>query len=581
MDDIDLVDLVSQLRREGSDTAGIEVKRAAGGFPTDLASTLSALTNRPGGGIVVLGLDEADDFAAVGVYDVAECQKALASLARNALTPPVAVELSARHFEGAVVVVARVWETASSEKPCTVSKSGKAYLRGYDGDYELSQAEVQAFIGGRSKPTFDRQIVAEVSLDDLEPDLVRAYLGSCRETSSQLARLTEDRDVLVRTKVLRRDGSVTLAGLLALGQYPQEWYPSLVVQASADPGPGDAPGTRVRDLRRFDGPIPVILEEAVQWVRRNTGTRVVFGADGHGRDVPEYPTDAVRELLANALVHRDLGAHAVGKPITLRVQRSRMIVANPGGLWSITADRLGSDDGPPARRNEALVSICQNARTPSGRRVIEGLGTGIRTVLARLDEAGMTRPKFDDQGIAFTVLVPNHALLDPADVAWLASVVGERPASDVQRHVLATMRHGAAWTNRRLREQFPMDSLVARTTLQGLVDMGLAQAQGERGSRRYVLADPLRDGREHAGTLLESLPQPHAVTPAPDVRRGAARTSEVLSVLAGGELSRQHIVDATGLSRRQVEYALAKLVADGRVQVRGGRGHRGTTYSMA
>ena len=62
----DLQALVGMLRAEGGDLPGVEVKSAAGGLPDSLLSTLCAFANRPGGGTVILGLDEAAGFTPVG-----------------------------------------------------------------------------------------------------------------------------------------------------------------------------------------------------------------------------------------------------------------------------------------------------------------------------------------------------------------------------------------------------------------------------------------------------------------------------------------------------------------------------------
>ena len=62
--DLDPVSLVDVLRSEGSDVTDIEAKRATDGYPSNLAPTLSAFGNMPGGGVIVLGLDEHDSFAA-------------------------------------------------------------------------------------------------------------------------------------------------------------------------------------------------------------------------------------------------------------------------------------------------------------------------------------------------------------------------------------------------------------------------------------------------------------------------------------------------------------------------------------
>ena len=74
--DIDV--LVAELRKFGSEATSVEVKRAAGGLPKSARETLSSFSNTPGGGTLVLGLDEASGFAALGLEDPAKMMADLA-----------------------------------------------------------------------------------------------------------------------------------------------------------------------------------------------------------------------------------------------------------------------------------------------------------------------------------------------------------------------------------------------------------------------------------------------------------------------------------------------------------------------
>lgn len=587
----ELTTIVADLRAEGSDMAELEVKLAASGYPQKLPTTLSAFGNTPGGGVVIFGLDEANGFASVGVYDAAVCQAALAAQARSALDPPITFQSWRMVFEGAPVVVAAIDELSPSVKPCRVRASGKAYLRGYDGDYALSPVEEQAFLANRTTPTFDQQPVADASRADLDTDLVAAYLSSCRASSAALARLV-DEDILFRTGVTVTDQRVpSVAGLLALGIYPQQFFPNLVIQASVAPGPGQPPGTRDVDPRRFDGPVPLMLDQALRWVQRNTRTRVRFGADGHGRDEAEYPPEAVRELVANALVHRDLGPYARAEPVPLRIESGQLVLSNPGGLWGLTVDRLGRS-GVSSARNGWLLRICQNVRLPGDRRVVEALASGIPTVLNSLQSAGMVPPRFHDQGIRFTVRVPNHSLLAASDLAWLGRFPDRLLLNDIQRHALVGMRHGVRWSNKTFREVFPMDSREARTLLQDLVSKGLAQARGERGSRVYALAVNVGekgfevvDQPELPLVADRDLGKSDAVIvdlPGRGQTGDRSRNAEqILGLLSAGPATRSEIESATGLSTRQIGYALAELRATGQVALIGGPGVRDSRYQRA
>lgn len=104
----------------------------------------------------------------------------------------------------------------------------------------------------------------------------------------------------------------------------------------------------------------------------------------------------------------------------------------------------------------------------------------------------MTQPAFLDSAIRFSATVPQHALLDREDITWLASLPFTSGLTDAQRHVLATMRHGAEWTNRSLREFLPMDSTKARQLLTDLVERGLAVAEGEGRGRGFLWCRPPR-----------------------------------------------------------------------------------------
>jgi ATP-dependent DNA helicase RecG len=595
VDTAELATVIADLRSEGSDIAEVEVKLAAGGFPQTLAPTLSAFANTPGGGTLIFGLDESDNFASVGVYDVAACKAALANLARTGMEPALIPRSWSLEFEGKNVVVAQVDELSSAVKPCRVKGTGKAYLRSYDGDYELSLLEEQAFIANRDTPRFDQEPVAAATIGDLDPSLVSDYLETCKSSSAALSRF-QDSEILFRTGVVaEREGPPTMAGMLALGLYPQHYFPNLVIQASVAPGPNDPPGTRVVDSKRFDGPIPLMLDQALRWVQRNTRSRVRFGRDGHGRDEPEYPIEAVRELLSNALIHRDLGPYALGEAITLKLESGQLILSNPGGLWGLTVDRLGKT-GVTSARNGFLTRICQNVRYARDQRVIEALASGIPTVLRSLQEAGMVPPRFHDQGVRFTVRVPNHTLLASEDLEWLASLRPAVPLSDIQRHAAVAMRQGAKWSNKTLRDAFPMDSLEARTVLAGLVDAGVAEAVGERGGRVYQLSEdllpegapeqqklPIESESGARGDVSEPpVPAVEGEPPLTPRARGARRVNaeNIAKVLVSGPASMATIQQATKLSERQALYALHLLKEQGRVVLQGGQGDKNSRWAL-
>lgn len=586
MDLAELTTIIEDLRVEGSDVADVEVKRANGGYPQSLAETMSAFANTPGGGLIVLGIDENSGFASVGVYDVAQAQAAITSQARSALDPPLVLDTGSIVFEGHSVVWARVAELDASAKPCRLS-NGQAYLRSYDGDHAMADTEQQAFFANRSSPTFDKHPVEEASRGDLQDDLVLPYITASRTQSTALSRFSDD-EVLVRTGVMTAKGHPTVAGLLAMGSYPQQFFPQLVIQGSVPDNTGSA---RVLDSRKFDGPIPTMLDEALIWVRRNSRTRIRFGETGHGRDEPEYPSEAIRELLSNSLVHRDLGPYALQLPISLRIEDDRLVLSNPGGLYGITRTQLGTS-ALSSTRNSSLARILERVRTPSDQRVVELVSSGIRTVLDSVKAAGMVQPQFIDQAIRFTVVMPNHALLSRQELEWVAGLANSNTLTDAQRHALVAMRNGTKWNNSTLRRAIPMDSSEARALLKDLVSRGLARAVGEKKWRVYELnVDEPRTGDSAA----EGTQAPPAVQSRSDADGIPAKEqpfvestmgltvieAAIVAELGQQECSTTMLVNATALSPDQIRYALRNLRGKGLVTfvAPNGRGP-GTRYRL-
>jgi ATP-dependent DNA helicase RecG len=318
----------------------------------------------------------------------------------------VQLTISDGMVDGHPVVFARVHECDRSAKPCRVTATGVAYLRGYDGDFPLSDLEAQGFLAARRPPMFDREPVDGATADDLDPEIVASYLATVRERDpSGLGRFGNDAELLRRGGVTVANGQPTVAGLLALGLHPQQFFPRYVIQAAAEPLPDDPPGVRARGQVTITGPIPRMLDSALTWARRTFDTAIVANANGSVVDQPAYPLVAFREIIANALIHRDLDHWSQAFAIEVRLRRDRLVVSNPGGLYGITVDRLGRDAVTSAR-NPRLVAICQHVRSlDTGGRVIEALASGIPTITTALAAGGLPPARYVDTNIRFTVVL--------------------------------------------------------------------------------------------------------------------------------------------------------------------------------
>jgi ATP-dependent DNA helicase RecG len=330
--------------------------------------------------------------------------------------PPIRGEIEILPFENAHVVVAYVPEISPLSKPAYVRGRGEyqgSFIRGGDGDRKLSDYEVGLLHANRGQPRDDREPVVGASVADLDEDAVAALLRRMRRRQPRAFRLVPDEVALRRIGVLVPAAPDTgtlvpsLAGLLTLGIYPQEFFPQLnvtfIVLPSDHAGVVPEGGPRFIDNRSLNGPIPWVVSDAVDAIARNM--RVAGTVRGVGReDVYEYPVEALREAIVNAIMHRDYSAPSRGAQVQVEMYPGRLVVRNPGGLFGPVAEGELGTEGVTSSRNPVLSALLQEVQLPDSDRVIcENRGTGIPAMLEQLRRSGTASVKFSNAISHFTV----------------------------------------------------------------------------------------------------------------------------------------------------------------------------------
>lgn len=260
----------------------------------------------------------------------------------------------------------------------------------------------------------------------------------------------------------------------------------------------------------------------------------------------------------------------------------------------MSKDQLGWP-GAKASVNEFLYEICKFTGTESADRVVDGEGCGLREVRRVLNNAGLRRPEFTDNGVRFTASIPLGTALTAEDHQWLGGLDAGAQLSEIQKQLVVSMRHGQAWTARLAQSEFGLfDSAQAQEILQGLVTSGLVTALG-KGNTYVIAASP--SAASPAVAPVAAGNSPAVVGSAPDAgstRLAAAapirvpeplKTSKnaaaILRELGSEPLEVTDISEKTGLTANQIRYALSPLLTSGVVVREGGQGHKITTYSRA
>lgn len=402
----ELIELANQTMHLKAETQTLEVKAAHEGCPKRLYDTLSSFSNQDGGGVILFGLDESKNFELVGVYDLQDLQKKVTEQC-NQMIPSVRAIFTIAELEGKLICSAEIPSTDLTERPCYYSGAGRvkgSYVRVGDADLPMTDYEIYTYEAFRKHLHDDERVVERAKMSLLDMDKVQSYLLRMKEERPGFSKLSEEQ--AYEMLALTREGKPTLAAILNFGLYPQGYFPQLAITAIVVPGKeiGDVSQDAVRfsDNKRIEGTLPTMLTEAIAFCKRNMKTRTIIDPlTGERMDKTEYPIEAIREAVLNALIHRDYSHFTEGTPVQIDFFTDRMEIHSPGGLYGrMTVEDLGRSR--PDLRNPALAIMSEFLLKTENRY------SGIPTIRREMAAAGLPDPVFINRRNEFVVVFYNN-----------------------------------------------------------------------------------------------------------------------------------------------------------------------------
>lgn len=434
--------------------------------PQALGETLVAMANGHGGHIVV-GVRASRRGAVEGLAAPEEARSLVLEVAQECTPALVLPAPELVTVGGSTVLVV----TVPVGLPAAYQWRG-LYLRRVDGKNALlSQSELRSLLWERGEERFERLIPAGATLGDLDMSRVGAFAARLRSAPADRLVLLEEYHCLAGPPDDRRP---TCAGLLLFGRDPQSFLPQArIVMARY---PGTAPGQpTVR--REASGPLPDQVLQAEAFLQTHMR---------HGRmwlneervEVTEYPLEAVREAIVNAVAHRDYGVS--GDEIRVSMFQDRIEVYSPGRLpGPVTVDNILTEQ---FLRNPAIARVL----TDLG--MMGRLGDGLDRMAALMEDAHLPPPAVAETraGFVLTLHGPSGLSLGelPADPQALARLgLNER---QVQALLYAGEKGRIA--GRELQDICPeVSGETLRRDLAELVSRGLLLKVGERRTTYYIL----------------------------------------------------------------------------------------------
>lgn len=367
-------------------------------YRDEIGKTLCAYANDlnwVGGGYFFIGVDN-NGRTIVNDENFDEFQQRIGEISRDAMNPNIAPVCRQHKVDDKTVFEVKVLRSISRphryRNVCYVRIGSTTRAATLEEERQISQSSII--------PSWDNQPVQNSSIGNLDTKKFADFLRSTKpqeifDTEREIGVIAENLDYVIRAgdQVMLKAGTI-----LIFGDNPTRFFYQSKIQAVRFKGLDLAAPILSRQI--FEGTLPELIVGARNFLEGFTSIASSFLPDEQERiDYLEYPHWAIREAIANAIVHRDYTEG--GREVDIRMFDDRIEVTSPGGLGGgLTEQDLGT--GKRYIRNH-LVADTLNAL-----KFIERAGTGIFRLMKEMEKNGSPRAEFQIDENTFTIILPAH-----------------------------------------------------------------------------------------------------------------------------------------------------------------------------
>ncbi len=410
MDKQEIQKLIEEAIRHKTETNSIEFKDARGGLPKSTWKSISAFSHRPGGGIIVFGIledKEKHEIEVTGTDMLDNLQEKLGDLVNNEMSFIIRPTYHILEIEEKTILAVFIPECPDQFKPCYYKPAGipnGAYIRDGNTDRKMTDDEMRNLIDNSKKFKFDITAAEETSLDDLSKEKILELLTKSGKRTRRKSSLDEiDFELLKNLGIADNFNGAqkpTLAGFLTFAkEKPQnkQQFSRYVIRCVKYQGSNVA--TDIIDSMDIDGTLDNQIDDMHKFVLRNirksaeiVGTKRV--------EKYEYPKKAIREVVANAIIHRD---YKITETYTqVNIFEDRIEVFNAGCLPpGVTIENIKDAQ---VSRNEIIAARLKELD------YLEEYGRGIDIVFNEMQKWNLLPPIFKNTSNSFKVILMGKKL---------------------------------------------------------------------------------------------------------------------------------------------------------------------------
>ena len=374
---MDQSEIVKLIKKGESKT--VEFKET---FDSKTIETAVAFANTRGGHIFI---GVSDKGAKKGIQVGKETLIGWTNQISQGTQPRIIPEVESSEIEDKTIAVIQIKEFPI--KP--VSMRGRCYRRVGNSNRLMTPQDIAEMHLHSAGTSWDKTPAPDAMMSDIDPEKIKKYIRRSRDTGRRDVGDREKAFEILKKLELVKEGKLTWAALLLFRKDTKYLRSQGMLHCGRF-----KEQTIVIDNRMIEGTIVEQIDEAMDFIRKNISVKFVMTGKPQRDEVWDYPLEAIRESIINAVCHRD---YTMPSNTEVRIYDDRLTIWNPGGLTlGITMDDLFKPHGS-VLRNKGIGAVLYDMG------LIEQWGSGIGKILNLCSSADIPVPHFEEYQSGFLV----------------------------------------------------------------------------------------------------------------------------------------------------------------------------------
>ena len=367
-----------------------------------LSNHIVAFANADGG-VIVIGIE--DDNSITGIDDYLDNVNDIRRVPYDYCKPSVQVEFETvdcidKHGKPNHLLLIQIPQSSELH----ANQEDEVYYRMGDKSKRMNFEERLRLMYSKGSRFFEDEPVADSTLDDIDFDFVGTYCKKIGYKKSPMDYIVQNKSFLVK-KGGREEMSV--AAILLFGKDPQQFFQRARIRFTRYEGIEAKVGAEMNVIKDkfFTGRILDVVEKTIAFTRDQIKERTHLGRDGKFVTIPEYPEFAWKELIINAIAHRDYSIK--GTDIQIKLFDDRFVVESPGDLPGIV--RLDNMRQIHFSRNPKIAAFLHEYD------YVQEFGEGVDRMYSEMSKAGLPAPEYQRNSFMLNAIIRNGVVNDVDD----------------------------------------------------------------------------------------------------------------------------------------------------------------------